>query len=242
MKVTLTVLVLVAVVVTEASGLVQTGATTNSLLVSSCSELAASKIISESSVTSPAMKYNSKGNVESYVIQPGKGSAIIRQNIFSKAHNYYGVLGGGASFSSEVSATNTKDTSLIMTGTSTAEVCYSQDYAMIKSETFGMGIAKPGEDEYTFEVNGDQGTKSTILPVPVPVVMNKNELLDKELVVTFKQNSLEMEVPADFLHQEVNFNYGTHNNQPTFYGYDFSHDLVVDDTTCSSFMSFSHVN
>lgn len=244
MKATLAFLVFVAVLANQASGVppIQTSASTNSFLVSSFSELTASRTISENYLISPIVNYNSNGQVDSYVVQPSGGGAIISQNVYSTAY-YSDGLGGMTSFSSKITATNSKGSSNIMTGTSNSEVCYSQDYALIQSETFGMGVAKPGEGEYDFVVNGGQETTSNILPAAVPVVvMSGNENLDKELIVTFKQNSLEMEVPADFLQQEVSFNYGTYNNEPTFYGYDFSNGLVVDDTISNCFMSFSHIN
>jgi hypothetical protein len=50
-----------------------------------------------------------------------------------------------------------------------------------------------------------------------------------------------MEEPADLLEQEINFDYGTYNNIPTYYNYDFTSNLLVDDTICSSYMSFSHI-
>jgi hypothetical protein len=242
MKPALAILVFVVALANQASGVVETSAYTNSFLVSTDSELPVLRTISLSTVTSPEIYYHSNGQIDSYVVQPGGGAAVISQGVYSTAHNYLGGLGGGASFSSKVTATNTNGSELVMTGTSTAEVCYSQDYALIQSKTFGFGIANPGEGEYDFGVNGNQSTTSTTLPVPVPKVMNADEFLYKELNVTFKQKSLEMEEPADFLQQEINFNYGTFNNQPTFYGYDFSSVLTVEDTSCSSYMSFSHVN
>jgi hypothetical protein len=48
-------------------GATQTSAFTNSFLVSSFSEVAASRTISESSVTSPDLNYISHGQVDSYV-------------------------------------------------------------------------------------------------------------------------------------------------------------------------------
>jgi len=242
MKLALTLLVFVATLATQASGVVETGASTNSFLISNNSELAATRTISESSVTSPEMYYNSSGQVDSYVVQPGGGDAIISQNVYSTFHNYYGSLGGEVSFSSKVTATNATGPEVVMTGKSTGEVCYSQDYALMQSQTFGMGIAYPGEGEYHFGLNGDQNTRSTTLPAPVPVLICTDEFMNKELNVTFRQNSLDMDVPADFLQQEVNFNYGTFNNQPTFYGYDFSSILTIEDTSCSSYMSLKHVN
>ncbi len=242
MKLALTVLVFVAALATQASGVVETSASTESFLASMNSDQVAIRTISKSSVTSPELFYKSDVQVDTTTDQPGGGAAIISQSVQSTAQNYYGSLGGGATFSSKVIATNTNGTNLVMTGKSEAVVCYSEEYAMVKSETFGMGIAKPEEGEYIFEVKGDQKTVSTTMPAPVLVVMNNDEFLNKELTVTFRQNSLDLEEPADLLEQEVNFNYGTYNNQPTFYNYDFTSNLVIDDTTCSSYMSFSHVN
>jgi hypothetical protein len=53
--------------------------------VSSDSELAASRTISESFVTTPDLNYKSNGQVDSYVTQPGGGKAIITQEINSMA-------------------------------------------------------------------------------------------------------------------------------------------------------------
>ena len=196
-----------------------------------------------SSVESPEIDYHARGQVDSCVFQPDGGGAIISQGVYSTAHNYYGIIGGGASFSSHITATNSKGTEVVMSGLSTAEICYSQDYAMMRSEAFGMGIAKPGEgEEYYFSVNGSQKTVSTTLPAPTPVFIPTSEFMDKELNVTFRQNSMDMDQPADILDQEINFNYGTFYNMPTYYSYDYSSFLSIGDSSCSSSMSLSHLN
>jgi hypothetical protein len=65
----------------QACGATQTSAFTNSFLVSSYSELAASRTISESFVTTPDLNYKSNGQVDSYVIQPGGGQNPEKANI-----------------------------------------------------------------------------------------------------------------------------------------------------------------
>jgi hypothetical protein len=236
----LTILIGMLALATQASGATETSASTNSFLVSSFSEVAASRTISESSVTTPDLNYISHGQVDSYVIQPGGGAATISQTIESTAQNYNG-LGGGATFSSKVTATDVTNSYIIMKGTSTAEVCNKQDNSKIKSQTFGMGIAKPGEGEYSFEVNGAQKTTSDMVLALAPIV-DYTKLLDKELIVAFEQIPTEFEQTPDIMQQEVNFNYATSNNQPTYYGYDFTSTIAVDDTMCSSSMSLSHIN
>jgi hypothetical protein len=92
------------------------------------------------------------------------------------------------------------------------------------------------------ELNGGQTTISnTVLALAIIPVYN-NELLNKELIISFEQIPSEFEKPVDVIQQEVNFDYGTYNNQPTFYNYDVTNTIAVEDTTCSSSMSFSHVN
>jgi hypothetical protein len=241
MRLALAVLACLLALASQACGTTQTSAFTNSFLVSSCSELAASRTISENFVTTPDLNYKSNGQVDSYVTQPGGGKAIISQEINSMAQNI-GKLGGMASFSSKVTATNVESSSLTMTGTSTAEVCNKQDNSKIESQTFGLGLSKPGEGEYSFEVHGEQTTVSnTVLALAVIPVYN-NELFNKELIISFEQIPSEFEKPVDVIQQEVNFDYGTYNNQPTFYNYDVTNIIAVEDTTCSSSMSFSHVN
>jgi hypothetical protein len=230
---------------TQAIAVTETSAFTNSFLVSSYSELAAARTISIASITSPDLNYNSNGQVDSSVVQTGGGGAIIRQNIYSTAYNNGGLgsgLGGGASFSSKVTATNAIGSSLVMTGTSTAEVCNKQDNSKIESNTFGMGIAKPGEGEYSFDVNGEQKSVSNMVPALAVIPVYNNNLLNKELIIAFEQIPAEFEKPVDVIQQEVNFDYGTYNNQPTFYNYDVTNTIAVEDTTCSSSMSFSHLN
>jgi hypothetical protein len=241
MRIVVTILVSIIVLASQASGVTQTSAFTNSFLVSGYSELAASRTISESSVTAPDLNYKSNGQVDSYVTQPGGGGAIINQGVYSTAQNN-GMLGGLTSFSSKVTASNVKSSSLIMTGKSTTEVCNKQDNSKIESSSFGLGIAKPGEGEYSFEVSGGQYTVSNMVPVLAIIPVYENDLLNKELVIAFEQIPSEFEKPVDVIQQEVNFDYGTYNNQPTFYNYDFTNTIAIDDTTCSSSMSFSHVN
>jgi hypothetical protein len=241
MRLALVTFIGIAALAAQASGATQTSAFTNSFLMSSYSELAASRTISESSVTTPDLNYKSNGKVDSYVIQPGGGGAIISQAIYSTAQND-GKLGGMASFSSKVTATNVKGSSLIMTGTSIAEVCNKQDNSKIESQTFGLGLTKPGEGEYSFEVNGGQNIVSNMVPALAVIPAYDNELLNKELIIAFEQIPSEFEKTVDGIQQEVNFDYGTYNNQPTFYNYDVTNTIAVEDTTCSSSMSFSHVN
>jgi len=241
MRVAIAILVCIMALASQASGGTQTSASTNSFLLSSNSELAASRTISESFVTTPDLNYKSNGQVDSYVIQPGGGAAIISQEVNSMAQNI-GKLGGMASFNSKVTATNVKGSSLIITGTSTTEVCNPQDNSKIESRTFGLGLAKPGEGEYSFEVNGAQETVSNMVPALAIIPVYNNELLNKELIISFEQIPSEFEKPVDVIQQEVNFDYGTYNNQPTYYNYDVTNTIAVEDTTCSSSMSFSHVN
>jgi hypothetical protein len=241
MRMIVTILVGIIALASQACGASQTSAFTNSFLVSSCSEFAASRTISENFVTTPDLNYKSSGQVDSYVTQPGGGNAIINQEINSMAQNI-GKLGGMASFSSKVTASNVKSSSLIMTGVSTTEVCNKQDNSKIESQTFGLGLAKPGEGEYSFEVNGEQTTVSNMAPALAVIPVYNNELLNKELIIAFEQIPSEFEKPVDVIKQEVNFDYGTYNNQPTFYNYDVTNTIAVEDTTCSSSMSFSHVN
>jgi hypothetical protein len=230
---------------TYADGATQTSAFTNSFFASPFSELAVSRTISQSSITSPDLNYISNGKVDADVIQPGGGNAIISQNIYSTAYNNGGLgsgLGGGASFSSKITATNVKGSSLVMTGTSNAEICNKQDNSKIESWTFGLCMAKPNEGEYSLEMNGAQETKTNMAPALAVVPVYDNELLNKELIIAFEQTPSEFDEPVDIIQQEVNFNYGTSNNQPTFYGYDFTNEIAVEDTICSSSMSFSHMN
>jgi hypothetical protein len=241
MRVIVLILVGIVVLASEACGITQTSAFTNSFLVSSFSDLAASRTISENFVTTPDLNYKSNGQVDSYVTQPGGGNAIISQEINSMAQNI-GKLGGMASFNSKVTATNVGSSSLIMKGTSTTEVCNRQDNSKIESRTFGLGIAKPGEGEYSFIVNGEQESTSNMVPALAVIPVYNNELLNKELIIAFEQIPSEFETPVDVIKQEVNFDYGTYNNQPTFYNYDVTNTIAVEDTTCSSSMSFSHVN
>ncbi len=244
MRVALIILVGILALASQSNGVTQTSAFTSSFLVSNYSNLAASKTISESSVVSPDLNYNSKGQVESYVIQPDGGGATISQKVYSTAESYGGMLGGIVSFSNKITATQVKNTSLVMTGTSSPDVSNKQNNSEIESQTFGLGMAKPGDGGYSFEVKGAQNSVCNIAPFPaiIPIAANNTELLNKELIIAFEQTPMEFEQPADILQQEVNFNYGTSNNQPTFYGYDFTSTLEVGDTICSSSMSFSHVN
>ena len=84
MRVALIILVGILALASQSNGVTQTSAFTSSFLVSNYSNLAASKTISESSVVSPDLNYNSKGQVESYVIQPDGGGATISQKVYSR--------------------------------------------------------------------------------------------------------------------------------------------------------------
>ena len=242
MRMTIAILVCIMALATQASGVTQTSASTNSLLLSTYSDLAAVRTIEQNSVSAPDLNYESNGQVDSYVTQPGGGSSIISQGLYTGAQNNGG-LGGMASFNAKVTATQATNSQIIMTGTSSTEVCNKQDNSQIQSQTFGLGMAKPGEGEYSFATTGQQLTVSDQVPAlrATPVLIN-DKYANKDLVVTFTQDSQKFEQPVDFMQQAVNFNYGEYDSQPTFFGYDFTSTIAVEDTLCSSYMSFSHVN
>jgi len=244
MRMALLILICMVALVTQASGLTTTSASTNSLLISTQAESASVRTISESSISTPDLNYNNNGQVDSCVTQPGGGAAIISQGINSSAQNYGG-LGGGASFYAHVTATNASDSQIIMKGTSTTAVSNNQDTSKIESQSFGLGMAKPGEGDYLFTTTGNQTTITDMVYALSPIVnvhlidLSKK---DKTLEIAFKQNAQELAPPADFIQQNVDFKYNEIYNVPTYYGYDFTSTIGVKDTTCSSYMNFVHLN
>jgi hypothetical protein len=246
MRLVIAILVCVLALASQASGASQTSAFTYSLLVSNSSEFAAVRTISESSVSTPDLNYNNNGQVDSYIIQPGGGAAIISQGINSNASNF-GKLGGLATFHAKVTGTNVVNSQIIMTGTSTTTVSNNRDYSKIESQSFGLGMAKPGDGDYLFTTTGNQttvtDTVSALSPVVtiVPIDLRDN-YVDKTLNVAFKQNAQELDPPADFIDQNIDFKYANLYNVPTYYGYDFTSKIGVKDTTCSSYMTYEHLN
>jgi len=86
-------------------------------------------------------------------------------------------------------------------------------------------------------------TTSNTVPALMPIpVWEHNGKLFRELELTFEQFPMEIGFTADIFQQDVSFNYGMLDNEPTSYAYDFSRSIVVEDTTCSSWMSFSHLS
>ena len=248
MRLTIAIAILVCVLAlaSQASGVSQTSASTDSLLVSSNSELAAVRTISESFVSTPDLNYNNNGQVDSYVTQPGGGAAIISQGVYSSAENY-NKLGGLATFHAHVTATNATNSQIIMKGTSTAAVSNIQDNSKIESQSFGLGMAKPGEGEYLFTTTGNQTTVTDTVYALSPIINIhlidlRKDYVDKTLEIAFKQNAQELSPPADFIEQNVDFKYNQFYNVPTYYGYDFTSTIGVKDTTCSSYMNFAHLN
>lgn len=241
MRMTLVVLIGIVALSSQSSGVTQTSAFTFSNLISSFSEITAVKTISENILSAPDLNYKTNGLANAEIIQPNGGAAVVSQGLLFSAENNGG-LGGMASFYSRVTATQVKDASLTFGGTSSAGIWDENDKSKIISTSLGAGMAKPGEGEYEFTVGGNYETKSNTVPalIPIPLWENDGEFY-KELSVTFEQSPLETDISADLLDQEMNFNYRVQNNQPTFYGYDFSRNMEVEDTSCSSWMSFSHL-
>jgi len=241
MRATATILACIMALAIQASAASQMSAFTFSNLISSNSELTAVRTISDNILTDPYLNFNSNGVVDAKIMQPDGGAAIVSQGLYSSASNN-GKLSGMASFYGSVTATQVKDVSLTCGATSITSVWNEQDRSKIASTSFGLGMAKPGEGEYEFTVGGNYETKSNTMPALIPIPLWENEgLFYKELSIAFEQAPLETDVSADLLDQEVSFNYGVQNNQPTFYSYDFSRNLEVEDTACSSWMSFSHL-
>ncbi len=241
MRVTVTILACITALAIQASGATQTSALTFSNLISTNSELTAVKTISENTLSAPDLNYKSNGEANALIIQPDGGAAMVSQCLqFSASNN--GKLEGLASFYSSVTATQVKDVSLTFGGTSSTNVWNEYDRTKIADTSFGLGLAKPGDGEYEFSVGGNYETITNTEPalVSIPLWENDGELY-KELSITFEQTPLESDISADVLDQEISFNYGVQNNQPAFYSYDFSRSMEAEDTSCSSWMSFSHL-
>lgn len=241
MKLNIAIAVCLIALANVASGVTQTSAFTFSNLISTYSDFTAARTISENSLSAPDLNFRSNGQVDAEVYQPEGGAATVTQGLYFSADNSAG-LGGYASFYCHASGTQVQDTSIKFIGTSTAETWVQYDRTAIISERFGLGIAKPGEGEYDFSVGGNYQTISNTVPALIPIpVWEHNGKLFRELELTFEQFPMDKGFTADSLQQDVSFNYGVLNNEPTSYAYDFSRSLVVEDTTCSSWMSFSHL-
>ena len=87
MRMALIILICMVALVTQVSGVTQTSASTNSLLLSTNSDLAAVRTIAQSSVSAPDLNYESNGQVDSHVSMPNGGSSIISQGIYTGAKN-----------------------------------------------------------------------------------------------------------------------------------------------------------
>ncbi len=241
MRVAAIIAISLVAIATQANAVTQINAVTFSNLISTYSESTIARTISENVLSAPDLDFKSTGLVDAKILQPNGGAAIVTQGLLFSAENNGG-LGGMASFYSRATATQVNDASLTFGGTSTSKVWTEFDRSKIISNSFGLGMAKPGEGEYEFTVSGNYETKTNTVPALIPIPLWEDDgKFYKELSVTFEQTPLETDISADLLDQEMNFNYGVQNNQPTFYGYDFSRNLEVEDTSCSSWMSFSHL-
>lgn len=242
MRVIVIIAVCLTALVVQANAATQTSAITSSNLVSTYSESTTVRTISENTLSAPDLNYKSSGQVDAEIYQPGGGAAVVNQGLYFSAENSAG-LGGMASFYCHASGTQVKDASIKFTGVSTAEVWNQNDRTAIISDSFGLGMAKPGDGEYDFSVSGNYITTSNTVPALIPIpVWEHNGKLFKELEFSFEQFPMDMGITADVLQQDVSFNYAVLNNEPTSYAYDFSRNIVVEDTTCNSWMSFSHLN
>lgn len=221
-----------------ASAYSETSTSTTSHLISYGSDFSALRTLSNNYATMPDLNTKSSGEVTTELKMKEDGITEMGQGLYFSANKYRG-YGGYASLSSSVVGTGVlgMESKTTSTGKSTVTNPLLDPEARTKVETqsFGLGLASPGTDDYQFVVGGGHNTQTTAGLSPVYSWEMKPP---KTFTVSFEANPLELDRPADFFSQDVSLKYGISENVLDYYSYGFSQALKVDDVACQSGMDY----
>lgn len=209
---------------------------TNSHLISYGSDFSILRTVSDNSITTADLNFDSFGEINTELETEG-GDGEIEQSLFFSAEKAAG-FSGYASLSHSVEGTGVLSMDAKMTCSGRSSTSPSSDNTHVESQSYGLTMAAPGTDDYALSILGGHETKTDGALTPVPEWMTEEP---KEYCVAFEPYSLDFECPADFLSQDIDLDFLVRENDVAMYDYDFGRNLDVGDAACQVNMQLTHV-
>jgi hypothetical protein len=236
MRFTIIMLMMLAVVPCLAGAVTESSAYAISNLISYGSDFSAVRTVSDNSVITPDLNFNSDGIINTEYTLGEKGSYNLIQGITSSEDNNGG-LDGSCTFYNTFSGSQVTDANLKLIGT--LKTSYPNNVNPYKAETtnFGFSLASPGTDDYTFSLTGGHKTVSTATLTPAPEWQTEDP---KIYSVSLDEYPINLDQPADLLQDNVKLNFNVAENKVAYYDYDFSRNLEIGDVSSSSAMQLFH--
>lgn len=227
---------LICVLVPLAEGYSDAQAFTNSHLISYGSDFSILRTVSDNSINTADLCFDSFGEVSTELETEG-GDGEIGQSLFFSAERAEG-FSGYASLSHSVAGTDVLSMDSSMTCSGYLSTSPSSDRTHVESQSYGLTMAAPGTDDYSLSLTGGHETKTNGALTPVPEWMTEEP---KEFCVSLEPYSLDFECPADFLSEDVDLDFLVRENDVALYNYDFERKLEVGDVSCQVDMQLMHV-
>jgi hypothetical protein len=209
---------------------------TNSHLISYGSDFSILRTVSDNSITTADLDFDSFGEVSTELETEG-GDGEIEQTLFFSAERAAG-FSGYASLSHSVSGTGVLSMNSNMVCSGQSSTAPSLDQSHVESQSYGLTMVVPGTDDYSLSLSGGYETRTNGALAPVPEWMTEEP---KEFSVSLEHCSLDLEYPADFLSQDVDLEFIVRGNDVAVYDYDLERTLEIGDAACKVDMELMHV-
>jgi len=209
---------------------------TTSHLISYGSDFSILRTVSDNSITTADLNFDSTGEVSTQLMTEG-GDGEIEQTLFFSAERAAGVS-GYASLSHSVTGSNVLSMNSKMVCNGISSAAPSIDYTEIESQSYGLTMALPGTKDYTLSLSGSYETKTNGGLAAVPIWMTEES---KEYSVVLEPFPLDFDNAADSLSQDISLDFVVSQNDVALYNYDFERMLEMGDAACQVDMELTHV-
>ena len=213
---------------------------TNSLLWTEGSELSVLRSFYDDRIILPDLEMITSSEITTEAYTDGKGSAEIVQSadlMARKQNNGLYALTGSLTSSASGSGVSELASSISMEGSSRILNPWGDINAMskVEAEMLGLTVASPGTNDYILYTDAQY---NILTNTPVLVVPDKWGTLDlKSFKIAFVANPVKFEEPVDEYEQDMVLNFAFNDNELA-YAYDFSEDIVNDNTAFNSEMQY----
>jgi len=213
---------------------------TNSLLWTEGSELSVLRSFYDDRIILPDLEMITSSEITTEAHTDGKGSTEIYQSASLAARKQsdglYALMG---SLTSSASGEGVSElaSSINMEGSSRILNPWGDINAMskVEAEMLGFTVASPGTNDYILYTDAQY---NILTNTPVLVVPDKWGTLDlKSFKIAFVANPVKFEEPVDEYEQDMVLNFAFNDNELA-YAYDFSEDIVNDNTAFNSEMQY----
>lgn len=213
---------------------------TNSLLWTEGSELSVLRSFYDDRIILPDLEMITSSEITTKAHIEGGGSAEIGQSaslISRKQSNGLYDLIGSLSSSASGSGVSELESNLNIEGSSKILNPWGDINAMskVEAELLGLTMASPGTNNYILYTDAQY---NIITNTPTLVVPDKWGTLDlKSFKIAFVVDPVKFDEPVDEFRQDMVLNFAFNDNELA-YGYDFSEDIVNDNTAFNSEMTY----